>query len=234
MEEEELEDFEAYDEDAFASAEIPSNDRTQVPPSEPPTTSGLTSTDILDESEARNVASPISEPEPDSPSIFNTDDLAWTLSSMSIRQNSAHLASLDDTISAVPTRSRPQTASNPFRSDSQTTGGASSLNPSAHAFVPSPSSTSEPVPVPSSRTMNGDSPGHNRTGTLDGTAESLETAMPDGRLPSPMSADVLHREGPLTPRNAAGPFVFDGGADTGRTNRSVGSNQGSGVAVGRE
>lgn len=224
IEEEELEDFEAYDENTFLGAELPTNDEPHQQQGEGPASPGLTS-HILDEQEARRTASPISEPELDSPSLLlNSDDLAWTLNSMSLRQNSAHLASLDDTISAPPPSSRPHTASQTLRGDTQTTAGSSSLNPSANAFVPSPTS-SEPVPIPSPRATDpsggpmSDSnvTRHVRSATLDGTEASVSTQA-EGVLPSPNPVEALHREGPMTPRNVAGPFVLDGRGEAGHVN----------------
>lgn len=139
-------------------------------------------------------------------------DLSWAMRSMSIRDRSLRLASLDDTITASADRCN------------DLHGRATILNPSASAFVPSPSS---PVTIPRSS--------HTRASTLDsaasaGTAEDeagdrVPDLEPQGEPIQPrrngagsasrtVSVDALGREGPMTPRNDAGPFVLDGGAAT--------------------
>lgn len=71
---------------------------------------------------------------------------------------------------------------------------------------PSPYSTSTPVPIPSSASSQ-------RAVSVGGGVNiSTGDGRRDARTPSPTGAPVLPNphEGPITPRNDAGPWVFDG------------------------
>ena len=221
IEENELEDFEVYDEDAFAGADFFSDGVSPSVQGDAPASAGIVAP-ILDDEEARHTASP--EPDPSS-LLLNADDLAWTLGSMSFRQSNPQIASLDDTISGFPP-SQSHAISRTLRGDTQTTVGTSSLNPSASSFVPWPSS-SEPVPITSTRSIlpeagvtSGVSPTRRAfSDTLD-EVEASGMTRANGASPSPsLPGEVLHRDGPMTPRNVAGPFVLDGGGEPTPTHR---------------
>ena len=73
-----------------------------------------------------------------------------------------------------------------------------------HAVAPN--ATSTPVPIPTSA-------GATHRASDDGS--SLSESTPDGgvrsaRTPSPNGVPTNGHEGPITPRNDAGPWVFDG------------------------
>ena len=232
VEEEDLEDFEAYDE-AEDGFEVFLNDSSReqalgrlanVDASQPPVPGGA---------ESRHVTSPVSAPETELPSMLTSDDLAFPLPLLreSVRQSNAHLASLDDTIAALPTRPRPNTSSPSIPHDALS-NGIRSLNPSASAFSPSPSASSEPIPIPSPRAMSLDAVptetnalSRERSDTMNSNDETVLRGgqlTPNARLPSPITAEPFIREGPMTPRNAAGPFVFDG---SGRSDRMTSTEQ---------
>ncbi|KAH8880408.1 hypothetical protein GQ53DRAFT_669990 [Thozetella sp. PMI_491] len=77
----------------------------------------------------------------------------------------------------------------------------------AHQPV-APNATSEPVPIPSPAAG-----AIHRVGTDDGSslADSVsQGGVRSARTPSPPGAPTNGHEGPITPRNDAGPWVFDG------------------------
>ncbi|KAF3022127.1 hypothetical protein E8E14_014052 [Neopestalotiopsis sp. 37M] len=79
--------------------------------------------------------------------------------------------------------------------------------PTASATVdqaPATSETSAPIPIPRPSVMSANS----------------SSGLPDARrTPSPPNAGAIVHDGPLTPRNDAGPWVFDG--DAGRSSQDV-------------
>jgi len=81
-----------------------------------------------------------------------------------------------------------------------------SLTDSSHSGRPSvsPYSTSTPVPIPSSASS--------QRAVSGGAMIAIGDGRRDARTPSPTGAPVVlnGHEGPITPRNDAGPWVFDG------------------------
>ena len=159
--------------------------------------------------------------DPDNGGLFNTDDLAWTLNTMSLRQNSAQIASLDDTISGLPATltSHPVTATSGSGVRSAASAPTDPHTSSLNHAVPSSAASSPPITIPPtipSASFNtgvtvSSRPARVRTGTLDNTNTLSPT--PDVNMQDESraaSAEALRHEGPMTPRNAAGPFVLDG------------------------
>ena len=135
-------------------------------------------------------------------------DISCAMNYASMRDNSLRLASLDDTISSS-SRTPPR-----------------ALNPSASAFVPSPTST---APIRPGKLNSENWPAIRRNSAVTGPDENeSDDTVPDlGSNGEPLrarqtatpstfqrtvSVDALGRDGPMTPRNTAGPFVLDGSA----------------------
>lgn len=75
-------------------------------------------------------------------------------------------------------------------------------------------SISSPRPIPGSGSIGGTAIARARTNTT--RSEFSDSGMSDGLGPSSPGRNALEglrREGPMTPRNTAGPFVFDGGVE---------------------
>ncbi|KAL9047808.1 MAG: hypothetical protein Q9162_007943 [Coniocarpon cinnabarinum] len=236
VEEEDLEDYDEFHDIDVAEyfKDEPEIDRhddvaNSFAAAESPTSPGAAVSNAAHGREPANGRVRRDEAQLESPSLLHADELAWTLDSLSLRQNEAPVASLDDTISAFPAVSKSRPSLFGFRARSAETRGAnnSSLNPSASAFVPSPSSSTEPAVVtPSSPDELGAGLAHvgNRRRASYGRSNTLSGPdvlnVLDGRSDAPTpTADRLNREGPMTPRNAVGPFVFDGAGRTGSSPR---------------
>lgn len=119
---------------------------------------------------------------------------------MSLRQqNTTQLASLDDTITGT-TRPHPASRPNPAINNQTTVPSASTLDPSASTFIPAPLSAPLPIRAPSLAWQ------HNNNDSIS----SNEGQSTERTTTTTLPLEGLIREGPMTPRNDAGPFVFDG------------------------